>query len=162
MKLDHEHVNVTGEYTFRNNYGTEANQTIFFPLPLATGELKIDSVSVFDEFGQTWIRNVRILRSGLFFQLNFHGQEQKKIRIVYIMDHDGRNARYLVMTHIQYWKKPLSQGIYSLIVEDPSITIDSTSYKPDEVISDNNKVIQKWRKVNFDPDKEFDVWFHLK
>jgi len=162
MVLDASHVTVTGEYSFRNNYGVEVNQTIFFPLPLATGELKLDSISVFDEAEQTYIRNVRKLRSGLFFQMNFHGQEQKKIRIFYVMDHDGRNARYLVMTHIQYWKKPLSQGIYTLKVEDPSITIDSTSYKPDNVLSENTRTSHTWRKVNFNPDKEFDIWFHKK
>jgi hypothetical protein len=162
MKLDASHITVTGEYSFRNNYGVEVNQTMFFPLPLTTGELKLDSVSVFDVLEQTYIRNVRKLRAGLFFQLTFHGQEQKKLRIFYVMDHDGRNARYLVMTHIQYWKKPLAQGTYTLQVEDPSITIDSTSYKPDEVVSDNTRTTHTWRKVNFNPDKELDIWFHHK
>jgi hypothetical protein len=162
MKLDASHVTVTGEYSFRNNYGVEVNQTMFFPLPLTTGELKLDSVSVFDESEQTYLRNVRKLRAGLFFQLTFHGQEQKKLRIYYVMDHDGRNVRYLVMTHIQYWKKPLSQGTYTLQVEDPSITIDSTSYKPDNVVSDNTRTTHTWRKVNFSPDKELDIWFHKK
>lgn len=160
MKLDKEHVTVTGEYFFKNPNGYETNQTVYFPLPLATGDLKIDSVSVYDEFGQTYIRNVRQLRAGLFFQLVFHGQEQKKLRIYYAMDHDGKNARYLVKTHVQYWKKPLSQGNYTLIVDDPAIVIDSTSYKADEVITDNAKITRTWKKVNFDPDKEFDVWFH--
>jgi len=162
MKLDASHVTVTGEYSFRNNYGVDANQTIFFPLPLATGELRLDSVSVFDETEQNYIRNVRKLRAGLFFQLTFHGQEQKKLRIYYVMDHDGRNVRYLVMTHIQYWKKPLPQGTYTLQVEDPSILIDSTSYKPDDVVSDHTRTTHTWRKVNFSPDKELDIWFHKK
>ncbi len=161
MKLDGEHVKVTGEYCFRNNYGTETNQTIFFPLPLATADLKIDSVSVYDEFGQTYIRNLRILRAGLFFQLTFHGQEQKKLRIYYVMDHDGRNVRYMVKTHVDYWKKPLAQANYTLQV-DPAIAIDSSSYKPDEVLSDDSKTTETWHKVNFNPDKELDIWFHLK
>ncbi len=162
MKLDASHVTVTGEYSFRNNYTTNADKTVFFPLPLTTGELKLDSISVFDESEQTYIRHMRKLPSGLFFQLTFHGQEQKKIRIFYIMDHDGRNVRYLVMTHIQYWKKPIQQGTYALQVEDPAITIDSTSYKPNEVISANTKTTYTWRKVNFNPDKELDIWFHHK
>ena len=162
MKLDNEHITVTGEYFFRNLYGYETNQTVFFPLPLATGELKIDSISVFDEYGQTYIRNVRQLRAGLFFQLTFHGQEQKKLRIYYVMDHDGKNARYLVMTHVQYWKKPLSQGNYTLLVEDPAIAIDSTSYKPDEVVNNDTKTTEAWHMVNFNPDREFDIWFHKK
>jgi hypothetical protein len=162
MKLDASHITVIGEYSFRNNYGVETNQTIFFPLPLAKGELKIDSISVFDESSQTYIRNIRKLPAGLFFQLTFHGLEQKKLRIFYVMDHDGKTVHYLVMTHVQYWKKPLSLGIYTLQVEDPSITIDSTSYKPDEVLADNAKRIHTWRKVNFNPDKELDIWFHRR
>ena len=162
MKLDASHVTVTGEYSFRNNHGVETNQTIFFPLPLATGELRLDSVSVFDETEQNYIRNVRKLRAGLFFQLTFHGQEQKKLRIYYVMDHDGRNVRYLVMTHIQYWKKPLPQGTYTLQVEDPSILIDSTSYKPDDMVSDHTRTTHTWHMVKFNPDKELDIWFHKK
>jgi len=162
MKLDASHVTITGEYSFRNNYTTDANQTVFFPLPLTTGELKLDSISVFDESEQTYIRHMRKLPSGLFFQLTCHGLEQKKIRIFYIMDHDGRNVRYLVMTHIQYWKKPIQQGTYTLQVEDPTIIIDSTSYKPNEVLSVNTKTTYTWRKVNFNPDKELDIWFHHK
>jgi hypothetical protein len=162
MKLDASHVTITGEYSFRNNYATDASQTVFFPLPLATAEHKLDSISVFDESEQTYIRHIRKLPSGLFFQLIIHGQEQKKIRIFYLMDHDGRNVRYLVMTHIQYWKKPIQQGIYTLQVEDPAITIDSTSYKPDEVLSANTKTTYTWRKVNFNPDRELDIWFHHK
>ncbi len=160
MKLDAAHVKVTGEYTFRNNYTAEISQTMFLPLPLATGDLKIDSISVVDETMQGNIIHYRKLPAGLFFQLTFHGQEQKKIRIFYIMDHDGRNFRYLVMTHVQYWKKPLTQGTYTLQVEDPSITIDSTSYKPDEILTANAKVTQTWHKLNFNPDREFDIWFH--
>jgi hypothetical protein len=160
MKLDTAHVMVTGEYSFRNNYSTDAVQTMFLPLPLATGDIKIDSISILDETTQSYIRHYRKLPAGLFFQLTFHGQEQKKLRILYIMDHDGRNVRYLMMTHIQYWKKPLSQGTYTLQVEDPTITIDSTSYKPDEVMTVNNKPTEIWHKVNFNPDRELDIWFH--
>jgi hypothetical protein len=129
---------------------------------LTTAELKLDSVSVYDETGQTYIRNVRQLRAGLFFQMIFHGQEQKKLRIYYVMDHNGTYVCYPVKTHINYWHKPLSQGNYTLLVEDPAITIDSTSYKPDEVISDNTKTTETWHKVNFNPDKELDIWFHKK
>jgi hypothetical protein len=162
MKLDGSHFTVTGEYSFRNIYGYETNQTVFFPLPLATGDLKIDSISIFDESAQTFIRHYRKLPAGLFFQLVFSGQEQKKLRIFYVMDHDGKNVRYLVMTHVQYWKKPLSQGTYTLQVVDPSIIIDSTSYKPDEVISDNVTTTHIWKKVNFNPDRELEIWFHHK
>ncbi len=160
MKLDTGHVTVSSEYNFRNNYSTDAEQTMFLPLPLATGGLKLDSVYVFDETAQSYIRHYRKLPAGLFFMLTFHGQEQKKIHLFYIIDHDGRNVRYPVMTHIQYWKKPLSQGTYTLQVEDPSITIDSTSYKPDVVMTVNNKVTETWHKANFNPDRELEVWFH--
>jgi len=160
MRLDALHVKVTGEYSFRNNYSIETSQTMFLPLPVTTGDLKIDSISVIDEIAPGQILHYRKLPSGLFFQLTFHGQEQKKIRIFYMMDHDGRNVKYLVMTHIQYWKKPLSQGTYILHVEDPSIIIDSTSYKPDEILTVNSKITQTWHKVNFNPDRELDIWFH--
>ena len=162
LKLDAGHIAVTGEYCFRNIYGTGTNQTVFFPLPLVTGDLKIDSVSIFDESSQTFIRHYRKLPAGLFFQLNFSAQEQKKLRIYYILDHDGKYVRYPVMTLVQYWKKPLSQGTYTLQVEDPAITIDSTSYKPDEVLTASSKTTETWRRVNFNPDRELEIWFHRK
>jgi len=160
MKLDASHITVSGEYNFRNNHGTVANKTMFFPLPLATGELKMDSFSVYDVSGQSYIRNVRKLPAGLFFQLNFNGQEQKKIRIFYRMDHDGRTVRYLVKTQIGYWNKALSQGIYTLQVDDSAIIIDSTSFKPDDILANDTRITHFWRKTNFDPDKELEIWFH--
>jgi len=159
MKLNASHMTVSGEYSFRNNYGNPANQTIFFPL-IATGELKIDTFSVFDEAEQSYFRNVRKLRSGLFFQLTLQGHEQKKIRIFYVTDHDGINVKYLAKTHAGYWNQPLLQAIYTLQIDDPSIIIDSTSYKPNEVISKETKITYFWRKTNFLPDKELEIWFH--
>ncbi|MCX6245849.1 MAG: hypothetical protein NTU98_14230 [Bacteroidetes bacterium] len=162
MKLDAEHVTVTGEYHFRNNYNANFTQTVFFPLPLAPEGLKYDSVAIFDASEQTCITHYRKMPAGLFFQLTLHPQEAKTVRLYYVMDHDGRNVRYLVMTHVQYWHKSLAFGNYTLQITDPSIVIDSVSYKPDEVKSDNNVTTHNWKKVNFNPDKELDIWFHIK
>ena len=162
IKLDNSHVKVTGEYHFRNNYSSDVTQTMFVPLPLAIGDLKVDSVSIFDESEHICISHYRKLPAGLFFQISFHGQEQKKVRVFYIMDHDGKNIKYLAMTHIQYWKKPLAQATYTLQVEDPSIIIDSTSYKHDEVLTVNSKVTHTWQRVNFTPDRELEIWFHMQ
>jgi hypothetical protein len=162
IKLDNSRVKVTGEYHFRNNYSSDVTQTMFLPLPLAIGDLKVDSISIFDEAEHICISHYRKLPAGLFFQVSFHGQEQKKIRVFYIMDHDGKNIKYLAMTHIQYWKRPLAQATYTLQVEDPSIIIDSTSYKHDEVLSVNSKITHTWQRANFNPDRELEIWFHMQ
>ena len=162
LKLDNSHVKVTGEYHFRNNNSSDVTQTMFIPLPFAIGDLKIDSVSIFDETEHICISHYRKLPAGLFFQISFHGQEQKNVRVYYIMDHDGKNIKYLAKTHIQYWKRPLAQATYTLQVEDSSIIIDSTSYKHDEVLNVNSKITHTWQRANFNPDRELEVWFHMQ
>ncbi len=162
MKLDVEHMMVADELSFRNNYGTVADQTVFYALPLAISDLKIDSVAIFNESNQTYIRHFRKLPAGLFFQLSFQGNEQQKIRITYIIDHNGKNFHCPIMTNVNYWKKPLAQGSYSLQVTDPAITVDSTTYKPDELIADKTPATYSWHKTNFTPDKDLDIFFHKK
>jgi hypothetical protein len=161
MKLDASHFSVTGEYSFRNNYGAEASQTIFFPL-IATGELKVDSFYVYDESAQSYFKNVRKLRSGLFFQLTLYGHQTKKIRIFYMLDHDGTAVKYLAKTNIGYWKSPVSQVIYTLQIDDPSVIVDSTSFKPDDILTRDSRITYFWRKADFLPDKELEIWFHHK
>jgi hypothetical protein len=162
MKLDASHMTVSDELNFRNNYAAVADQTVFYSLPLATSDLKIDSVAIFNESDQTCISHFRKLPAGIFFQLSFQGHEQLKIKIIYIIDHNGKTFHYPVMTNILYWKSALPQGSYTLQVEDPAITIDSASFKPDGVIADRTPATYSWHKSNFKPDKELDIWFHKK
>jgi hypothetical protein len=162
MTLDASHFTVTGEYCFRNKSSAPAGQTVYFPLPVATSELKMDSIAIWDVTEKGYIMHMRRVPGGVFFQLNIHASDQKILKVTYIMDHNGKEVRYPVMTHIKYWSKPLTEGNYTLQVVDPSLIVDSVSLKPDEVLSENTVLIHKWRKVNFNPDRDLEIWFHKK
>jgi hypothetical protein len=162
LKLDATHVTVVGEYVYKNNYNTPASQTTFFPLPISTSEIKMDSLSVFDVEENSYIMHTRKIPAGVFFMLNIHGMSQKTIRITYISDHDGKEIRYPVMTHIRYWNKPLHDGSYTVQVMDPTIVVDSLSIMPDATTGENSALVYKWRKWNFNPDRDLEIWFHTK
>ena len=162
MKLDPAHLSVKAEYYYRNSYNSELTQTLFVPISPVSGNMKVDTFSIFDETQNVRLSHCRRLPAGLFFQVNFHPLEQKKIRISYVMDHDGRYARYLVMTHANYWKRPALQGTYSLEFEDPALKFDSASYKPDKTTISGEKTTLLWQKLNFKPDRELEFWFHLQ
>jgi hypothetical protein len=160
IHLDSVHIRVNGEYLFRNTTGHEISQTMFFPLPSIKGNQKLDTLSITNASTNTPIRSFRRMAAGIFYQLSFQAQEQKKLRLYYSHDHDGKEAKYLLMTHVKYWNKPVSLEEFSVIFDEQEITIDSLSYKPDKTIVDKGKTTHSWHKVNFMPDKELDIWFH--
>jgi len=160
IHLDPVHLQANGEYYFRNTAAHEVSQVMFFPLPLLTGDLKLDTLSITDASTGTPIRSFRRMSAGIFYQLTFQPQEQKKLKIYYSHDHNGKEASYLLMTHQKYWNKPVSLEEFSIVFDEKAITIDSLSYKPDKTVVEPDKTIHSWHKVNFQPDKELQIWFH--
>ena len=160
VHLDSVHIRVNGEYLFRNTSSHMVSQTMFFPLPLMKGNEKLDTVAIFDISDNAPIRSYRRLGAGIFYQLSFQPQEQKKLRLFYVHDHNGKEAKYLLMTHDKYWNKAVSLEEFSIIFDERDITIDSLSYKPDKTMVETDKTTHAWHKVNFMPDKELEIWFH--
>ena len=159
--LDAEHLNVTAELWFKNPNEKIVNQTIHIPFACEGSEYKTDSLLVTDCSANEEIKTFRQNIAGALVQVSVLGNEQKKVKVTYIQNHDGKRAGY-ILTKVKYWTKPLREASYTLIVESPRIRIDSTSIRPDATSTDDGKVKQSWKKSNFSPKKELCFYFHLE
>jgi hypothetical protein len=159
FRLDSAHMEVTGEIYFRNNSTENVDKTFFFPFSCHGQSIKVDTISVFDVSKNSYIKPARRNIAGILFAMSFTPKEEKKLRINYIQDHDGKTTGYIV-TKIKYWNAPLAQGNYKLIVSNPKIVIDSTSFKPDNHSVVDGKTTLTWHESNFMPEKELCFYFH--
>jgi len=157
--LDSAHMEVKGDIYFQNSSSEAVEKTFFFPVSCHGQSIKVDSISVFDCSKNSYIKPARKNIAGILFSMNFSPKEEKKLKIRYVQDHDGRTTGY-ILTKIKYWITPLTQGNYKLIVNDPRITIDSTTFKPNNSTIIDGKATLTWNKSNFMPDKELCFYFH--
>jgi hypothetical protein len=160
MKLDSAHFTVSGEYFFRNPLSQPVSQTIFYPHLFEKQGTKVDTISIYDESDNIFLKPKRKMTTGVFFLLDLNKNEEKKVRISYTQDHDGQSATY-ILASARYLPKPLTTATYSLKVSS-KIAIDSCSLKPDnqETINDLNYL--QWHKANFKPTRDLIIYFHLK
>ncbi|MEI6173908.1 MAG: hypothetical protein WCR01_09155 [Bacteroidota bacterium] len=161
FKLGITHLEVTAELWFKNPTNKTISQTMHIPFACDGSDYANDSLTILDCTTNTCIKPIRKNIAGALIQVTVNAQEQKKIRVSYIQNHDGKRAGYII-TKIKYWNKPLAEGNYTLLVESPSIRIDSTSYKPDNISTEDGKIKETWRKYNFSPTKELCIHFHVE
>ena len=161
FNLDSSHFTVNCELYFKNNTTNSFTQAIFFPFSCESHVVKVDTVTIFDATRNESIKPARKNMAGVLFQVNFSSQEQKKIKVAYSQDHDGKLVGFVV-SKIKYWNGPLSQAYYTLNVTSASIKVDSTSFKPEKIIEEEGKTIYSWKKYNFKPEKELCIHFHVK
>ena len=159
FQLDSAHMEVKGDIYFRNNSSQAVDKTFFYPFSCHGQSVKVDSISIFDVSRNSYIKPAKRNIAGILFTMNFSPNEEKKLKVYYIQDHDGRTTGY-ILTKIKYWNAPLAQGNYKLIVNNPKFVIDSTSFKPDNTTTVDGKTTLTWHKINFMPDKELCFYFH--
>ena len=138
---------VNGVYTFVNDGDKVLNPQVIFPF-----SENADSVCV---------KRVYNINNGN--EINFHlGKNSVTFRLV-LMEYDTvafnvyytqktNNNNIYILTSTQYWKRPLKNAKYALLVEN-DITIEGFSYTPDSV--SGNKYF--WNKSDFFPDEDFKV-----
>lgn len=159
FQLDSAYLEAKGDLYFRSNSPNPESKTFFFPVDCHGQKIKVDTISVFDVSKNSYIKPAKKNLAGILFTMNFSPNEEKRLKIKYIQEHDGKTTGY-ILTKIKYWNEPLSQGTYKLIVNYPNYVIDSTTIKPTETTSENGKTVLIWRKSNFTPDKELCIYFH--
>ena len=161
FNLDSAHFQVTSDLHFTNDHNQTINQAIFFPYSCESHVVKVDTVLILDVNTNSYIKPARRSIAGVLFQISFAPLEQKKLKVTYSQDHDGKLVGYVV-TKVKYWQGALPQANYTLNVKSPSVLIDSTSFKPNKISQEDDKTVYSWYKTNFKPEKEFCVYFHVK
>ena len=159
FELDSAHMEAKGDLYFRNNSPEPVDKTFFFPVDCHGQSIKVDSITVFDVNKNSYIKPIKRNLAGILFNMKFASKEEKRLKIQYFQDHDGKTTGYIV-TKIKYWNEPLAQGTYKLIVNYPKFVIDSTTITPTETKTEDGKTVLIWRKTNFMPEKELCIYFH--
>ena len=162
FKLDNKHVETTAVLSLRSNSGFELSQVMFVPMPLRKEGLLRDTLIIFDITHNNYITHTRSQPAGLFFAVPFGPNEQKKLRISYVDDHNGKYFMYPMKMQAGYWQGMLSSAGYTLRYDENVIVIDSTSMAPDGTEKTDAGTVLSWKRSKFTPLSEFEVWFHLK
>ncbi len=102
------------------------------------------------------------MAAGLFYMLDFQGNEQKKTRLYCRDDHDTKMVTYLVKTQAEYWMGDVGTARYTLNYNAAVFDLDSTSYKPENTTTGPDGTTLSWRFENFRPDRELVIYFHKK
>jgi hypothetical protein len=100
------------------------------------------------------------MSTGVYFLLNLNGNEEKKVRVMYIQEHDGQSFTY-ILASARYQPKPLSQATYNLKAIN-KIEVDSFSMKPDNSGNIQDWVNFQWHRMNFKPTRDLIIYFKKK
>ena len=156
FRLIENHFEVEGDYFFRNNLSTPLSLKLKYPFPNDSIFRKIDSVKCIDLSDSSSTINL-VKQEFMMFTISIPANESKSYRISYHQHLKSNKALY-ILTTTSRWGKPFEQASYELVVEN--LLIDSLSYIPDKVDVFNDITKFYWKKENFMPDRNFEVFFH--
>ncbi|MCL2650847.1 MAG: hypothetical protein FWD60_07460 [Candidatus Azobacteroides sp.] len=151
FELDSAYFNINGIYSFYNPTDTEINQRIIFPV--AVEMTQVDSIDIINLNDLNRIQFQRLKKAFTFF-INMPPLDTVDVNIFYKQKTAKENT--YIITSTQSWKQPLKQAVYtlttSLPMDEEKFSYPSTSK---EII--NGKILYRWEKTNFMPDKEFEM-----
>ena len=155
FRLSENYFEVDGDYYFRNNSLNPLTLKLKYPFPQDSIFGKIDSVKCFNLSDLSSSINI-IKQEYMMFTISIPASESKVYRITYRQQLLNNRALY-ILTTTQQWNKPFEQASYELVVEN--LHVDSLTFIPDnvEVFKDSTKYY--WKKKNFMPDRNFEVFF---
>ena len=151
FELDSAYFSINGIYSFYNPTDKEINQRIVFPVAVETTQ--VDSVSIINLNDLSQIQFQRLKKAITFF-INTPPRDTTDVNIFYKQKTAKENT--YIITSTQSWKQPLKKAVYTLITFLPvEEKYFSYPFLSKEII--NGKILYRWEKSNFMPDKEFDV-----
>lgn len=143
-------------YYFCNVGEKDIRVALFYPFPENTKEL-IDSLVVEDLKTKAVIPH-REARSGIHFEVFVKAYGQSAYRVYFRQLLRENHFRY-ILNSTASWGKSLEFANYELQMP-LSIIPDSLSYPPDTSFIIKDMLYIKWKKTDFMPDKDFEVFFH--
>lgn len=157
FKLNRESLSVEGEYFFRNFTGTTVERSLFYPFPQDEDHGSVVWFAAWprDDPDSSVVLHKR--KQGGNFLASFPPYGQRVYFIGYTQRLKSGHARY-ILTTTQQWKKPFELANYKLWVPI-TLHVDSLSYPPDETDTVKEHIIYKWTRVNFMPDRDFEIWY---
>jgi len=153
--IDKQYAATNAEYYFCNTGSRDIRTALFYPFPESAIEF-IDSIHVEDISTKNAVP-YRYGKSGIFFEISLTAYGQSGYRVFYCQKLTGNHFIYILKS-TESWRRPLEFASYDLIVP-VNLTIDSLSYVPDTSFVRNNRMIYEWKKKDFMPGSDFEVWF---
>ena len=150
-----DHFKVQGIYFFRNNKSNLVTTKMIYPFPDESLYGKIDSVTC-NQLNDSISTIYKIKDDFMIFSISIPPMESRAYYILYTQELIKNTAMYILST-TSNWGKPFEQANYEL--EVINLKIDSLSYTPDKVEVFNNSTIFQWKKIDFLPQKNFEVFY---
>jgi hypothetical protein len=144
-----------GKYFFCNTGERNRMMTLLYPFPGNTIEL-IDSILIEDLRTNT-IVPYRKSDSGIFFEIHIKSYEQASYRI-YFRQNLITNHFCYILKSTSSWGRALEFANYELQMPG-SMILDSLSYPPDTSFLSGEIQYYKWKKADFMPPVDFEVFF---
>jgi hypothetical protein len=142
-------------YHFVNVGEKDINTPLFYPFPENTMEL-IDSIEVKNEKTGEAVP-YREGKSGIFFNIEVKAYGQAAYRVFFRQKLAKKKFTY-ILTSTEAWNRPLEFANFEL--KAPlEINVDSMSYQPDTTFTNKDLQYFFWKKEDFMPDRDFEVWF---
>lgn len=130
--------------------------SLFYPFPDQTMNL-VDSLIVFD-LKDNSIVPYRKAGAGVFIGISVKAYGQYAFRVYFRQRLEENHFKYILKS-TETWGKSLEFANYELQMPF-TIIPDSLSYPPDTSFIKNDIRYFQWKKTDFMPDKDFEVYFH--
>jgi hypothetical protein len=143
-------------YYFCNIGDKDIRISLFYPFPGQTMDL-IDSL-VIEDLKTNEIIPYREAESGVFIGISVKAYGQSAFRVYFRQRLEEDHFLYILKT-TKSWGQPLEIANYELQMPLTCL-LDSISYLPDTSYKLNDIQYFKWKKTDFMPDRDFEVFFH--
>jgi hypothetical protein len=130
--------------------------SLFYPFPDQTMNL-VDSLAIFD-LKDNSIVPYRKAGAGVFIGISVKAYGQYAFRVYFRQRLEESHFKY-ILNSTATWGKPLEFANYELRMP-VSVAPDSLSYPPDTSFIINDTLYYQWKKTDFMPDRDFEVFFH--
>jgi hypothetical protein len=142
-------------YHFCNVGKEEIRTPLFYPFPENTMEL-IDSLVIFNS-NTNEIMSQRKGKSGVFFDILVPSYGQASYRVFFRQKLTDHHFKY-ILTSTESWGRALEFANFELQTPE-YINIDSLSYPPDTSFIKNDLQYFFWKKKDFMPELDFEIFF---
>ena len=152
VTIHEEHVELRGEYHFKNHSTQPVRRTLFYPFVIHSDLPYPDNVSIsHDEESITFSRQ----NAGINFSITVP-PESSAVYIVYYSQKTPANKMEYILTTTQRWKQPL--GFAEYIIKLPQLfLLKYLSLSPSEIAVDGNYQIYSVFKDNYMPNSNLIV-----
>jgi hypothetical protein len=155
FKVSAENVVTDATYNFCNLGEKNLKTPLFYPFPENTREL-IDSIQITDMKADTTLP-FREGKSGVFFGISIDAYGQAAYRVYFRQKLIEQKFIY-ILTSTESWGRALEFANFELQVP-LHLPLDSLSYPPDSSFILNDIRFFQWKKKDFMPEKDFEIFF---